>query len=503
MPSERTVLPAHKFSASTGAALLLLASVTFLVHGYHPFADDAGLYIGNVEKMLHPELFPTGMGLSLNATHVEVFYPLVAGCARLLHGNLAATLLCLYLGTVAMFASACWYLAGRFAPSRFSRWMATGLACALYSLPVAGTSIRIMEPYLGARSFVLPLALFAIGLTLARRWVLLGLTLAASAMLHPEVSIYTGSFVLVLAMLDHGRHRAAVAMVGVAVALAALLYAASLHISETAAYRISLQSRTYVFLGDWQWYELLGLVAPLALLAAAVARLRRGSPAWLLAATSLLTGASSLVCSALFVRPGSPGLLARLMMLRMFLPIYAVGVLLLGGWLAAQCDRLRKGGPWIGAAGLCAVACGMFFVQKADFGHSNHLELPGMPPRNPYEQAFLWIRSNTPPSAIFAADPMLVFAPGEDEQNFRAIAQRSVLSDYKDEGLVFIFPKSPDRWLAEMNAQIGIAAMPDAQRLAHVKPFGASWILLAASANTALPCPFRNEVVQVCRLAEQ
>ena len=44
----------------TLAILLLLTAGTLLVHGYHPYAEDAEIYLPGVEKILHPGLFPAG-----------------------------------------------------------------------------------------------------------------------------------------------------------------------------------------------------------------------------------------------------------------------------------------------------------------------------------------------------------------------------------------------------------------------------------------------------------
>jgi hypothetical protein len=239
---------------------------------------------------------------------------------------------------------------------------------------------------------------------------------------------------------------------------------------------------------------------PLCLSAVAAFWLRLSNVAGRLCVACVLAGTTSLVCSTLFVHPAGPGLLARLQMLRMFQLIYIVGVLLLGCGIGAF--LVNKGRRWrsIGIGGLATLATAMFFIETAAFGHSNHLELPGLKPRNAYEQAFLWIRDNTPRTAVFAADPMLVFAPGEDEQNLRAMAERSILADYKDEGLALIFPKNSGDWYKQFAAQTGIANMSDAARVARLVPLGASWMLLPASAKTAMPCPYRNDALLVCRL---
>src|SRR5882757_8038873 len=190
--------------------LLAISALTFLVHGYHPFADDAGLYVAGVEKLLDPTLFPVGMRFILSETRIEFFYPLVTGMTKLFGGSLESALLFLYLLTLIAFIYGAWYVSGLISDCRFCRWTAVCLAGCLFTLPVAGTSINIMEPYLGPRAFVAVLSLFA-----------LGLTLLASATMHPELTIFTGSFVLVLSLLERHKGRWALYACALAVAIAA------------------------------------------------------------------------------------------------------------------------------------------------------------------------------------------------------------------------------------------------------------------------------------------
>jgi uncharacterized membrane protein YecN with MAPEG domain len=419
---------------------------------------------------------------------------------KLLGGSLESALLLLHLLVLIGFIYGAWYVSGLITECRFCRWTAVCLAGCLFTLPVAGTSINIMEPYLGPRAFVAVLSFFAVGLTLEGRWLWLGLLLVASVTMHPELTIYTGSFVLVLALLERGKMRWALYACAFAVLIATVLHAFTVHAAASAAYEAAQQSRSYIFLSEWHWYELLGVLLPLCLLSAAAYRLRLSNVAGRLCAACALAGTTSLVCSALFVHLAGPGLLARLQMLRMFQLIYMVGVLLLGCGVGKL--FVNKGAAWrsIEIGALAALAAGMFFIQTAAFGHSNHLELPGIRPRNAYEQAFLWIRGNTPRTAVIAADPMLVFAPGEDEQNLRAMAERSILADYKDEGLALIFPEDTSNWYEQFEAQREIASMTDAQRIARFIPLGASWMVLPAGAHTDMPCPYRNSAVLVCRL---
>src|SRR5262249_46526039 len=121
---------------------------------------------------------------------------------------------------------------------------------------------------------------------------------------------------------------------------------------------------------------------------------------------------------------GSPALvrLTPMQPMRFLHLIYIFMTLIAGCFLGKyllQCSTLR----W--AIFLVVINIGMYIPQRALFNASAHLELPGMPPSNPWLQSFAWIRSNTPIDAYFAMDPHYLSAPGEDYHSFRALAERS------------------------------------------------------------------------------
>jgi hypothetical protein len=176
--------------------------------------------------------------------------------------------------------------------------------------------------------------------------------------------------------------------------------------------------------------------------------------------------------------------------------MYALGIVLCGGVLAALWSRSR-----ITAISLVVVLfAGMFAAQRLSWTGSNPIEWPGASPANPYQQAFLWIGDHTPRNAVFAFDPRLVYLPEEDEQGFRAIAERDHLADDKDAGIVAVIPRLADRWALQRNAELNINRMTDSERVATLTPLGATWLLLPPNAATELPCPWRNTVVVVCRI---
>ncbi len=81
-----------------------------------------------------------------------------------------------------------------------SCWGAVLLSATCFTLPVAGTSLSIMDPYATARSFSTPLSLFAVAAVLDENWVGSSLWLSLTALLHPLMAGYTAIIMLTLAL---------------------------------------------------------------------------------------------------------------------------------------------------------------------------------------------------------------------------------------------------------------------------------------------------------------
>jgi hypothetical protein len=200
----------------------------------------------------------------------------------------------------------------------------------------------------------------------------------------------------------------------------------------------------------------------------------------------------------------------RLQFLRSFDTIYAIGVILLGGFLVSLSSS-RSSDPssspfsspriWIAGTFFTMALAAMYFADRQPYPASAHIEWPGRRPENLWEQAFLWIRANTPQNAVFAADASALDTPGEDAQGFRALSERSTLNDNKDEGIATVFPaETAAVWSTRRDAELGLNHASDRQRLDRLRPFGVSWILLTPHAQTSFDCPWRNAAVAVCRL---
>jgi len=482
------------------------------VHGYHPYAEDGGLYMAGVKKLLDPTVYPHGSEFVMGHLRFSVFAPLVAGLARLLHLSVERMMLVLHVASVWLTLFAAWLLAGRCYASREARSGAVGLLAVWITLPIAGTSLMLMDPYVTARSFSTPLALLALvglldwmGRSRRGLW-LCGGALVAAAAVHPLMAAYATGCVLMLGCQLSARRAVrvggSVGLCLLAIGLAGALQAFAP--TESAAYVRVAMTRAYWFVWSWQWYEWLGLLAPLAILGW-VMRLRNHPARRGLARMAMAVGGTAIVVAAVFARAGNAThLVARLQPLRVFQMVYVVMILVLGAWAGERLLRTSLM-RW----GIAAVVLGaaMFAGERATFPYSAHLELPlllkGTLPRDHWVQAFLWIREHTPKDAMFALDAHYITEPGEDAQGFRAIAERSVLPDYsKDGGEAAITPALAEAWAAGQAAQTGLEDASDAQRMLLLRPMGVGWVVLRGTSATGFDCMYRNETVKVCRLPQ-
>lgn len=485
-------------------ATTALTAAALLVHGYHPYGEDGGVYAAGIKKLLHPELFPYWTDFVTEHLRFSLFAPLIACLVRLSHLGLDLVLFLVYLASLWLTLRGGWAVLARSTGSVRACFGGVALLASWYTLPVAGTSLMLADPYLTARSLTAPLVLFALAWAWdwqhrRRHGALAVAALLAAALLHPLMAGYgaVSAALLLAAGSDDRRIR----RWGPLVLLAAgLLLAAVLQLRAQAESADSLRiasTRYYWFPFRWQWYEQLGLVAPLALLAALGKRTATASA--VLARTATLLGLLAIAVAIPFCRASLLAYpVARLQPLRCYVVVYQLMTLLLGAWLA---ERLlpRHRVPW--ALLLLGCAALMGFVQRSTYPASLHLELPGRAPQNRYLQAFLWIRQNTPRDALFALDARYITANGEDAQSFRPIAERSALADYsKDGGEASITPGLTERWIAGQAAQTGLDTISDAERLRRLRPLGVTWVVLRASAATAWTCPFRNRAVAVCCL---
>jgi hypothetical protein len=504
-----------------------LTFLAFLVNGYHPYAEDGGIYLPEIKRLLDPGLYPRGAEFVVGHLQYSLFAPMMAGLIRESRLSVEMALLLAHLATFWMTLFAAWLLAARCYRSREARGGAVALLAVWITLPIAGTSLMLMDPYVTARSFSTPCALLALVGALEfllprfaidderprERWWGLGLccaALAGAATMHPLMAAYAlGSVLLLGAAMSSSRW---VRMWGTAgLGLTGIAMAAGLQLSApptSEIYRRIVLTRDYWFLSQWHWYEWIGLIAPLMILSAVAMGMRReGDDARVgLARMAVAAGLTATAVAMLFARTEmSAYLVAMVQPLRIFQLVYVVMILVLGAWLGERVLQ-RRPVRWIAAFSLLAAV--MMTAERRTFPASKHFELPNAlawlattGSRNQFEQAFVWISRNTPRDAFFALDAQYISERGEDAQGFRAIAERSVLPDFsKDGGVVANKPELATAWLQGEVAQAEVNAELDAERVAALRPLGVTWVVLKRAATTGFVCEYANEAVKVCRL---
>lgn len=496
---------------STPFIFALLTTATVLIHGYHPYAEDAGIYVAGIELGLNSQLFPYGRDFVTAHTSWSIFAPFLAATARATRLPLPYVLFGVQVASTWMLLFSCWQIARRCFRRPSESWASVLLVACCLTLPVAGTSLFMMDPYVTGRSFSTPCILLAISGCLERRWAQTLIPLGIAALFHPLMAIYAGGFLLMLMAAQRSRWIWAAVLCFIGVAAGAALQISQRGVEETPAYIAAALTRTYFYLSEWQWYEIVGILAPPAMMVAyAVWRNRRPMPPHVRSRVALcwamvLFGGTAILVSLLFSHPLSHShLVARLQPLRAFHIIYLVFFLLLGG-LMGQYWLNKFVWRWFALFG--AVAAIMFLAQRAIYPASPHIEAPwtrdgnGSRSSNPWTEAFLWVRANTPVDAVFALDANYITGPGEDAQGFRAEAERSSLADYsKDGGASAIFPQLAPAWMAQHTADNRLSSATDQQRVERLAPFGVTWIILRKSAQTGFDCPYANAEIRACRL---
>src|ERR1700744_1537930 len=78
-PRPRRLVARPWSPARWSVTFAALALATILVHGYHPLAEDGGLYAAGVELTLNRSLFPHHSDFVSEHLHYSIFAPAVAG----------------------------------------------------------------------------------------------------------------------------------------------------------------------------------------------------------------------------------------------------------------------------------------------------------------------------------------------------------------------------------------------------------------------------------------
>lgn len=473
--------------------LLLLSAAAIAVHGYHPFVEDAEIYVPGIRKLLHPKLYPFNDGFFASHAQLTFFPNLIAWSVRISHFSLEWVLLAWHFACIYALLVACWKLGKLCFGSTRAAWSASTLVAGLLTIPVAGTALYIMDQYVNPRSLSIVAAAWVVLTVMQKKYAQAGLWCTFAVLVHPLMAVFTLIFGgLLLWKQQPSRWQ---------IATFCSAFPLGMFPPVTDTYRRALESHPYFFLLRWHWYEWLGAVAPIGILwwYTQIAHRRRLARLQRLCSTGV-SFAVLFLAAGLVVTSPSPFLMrfAELQPMRGLLLIYVLLFATTGGFIS---ETLLRGSVWRWLVLFIPLSAGMFYAQRQLFPATPHLEWPGRASSNSWVQAFRWIRDNTPVNAYFVLNPQHMRLAGEDEQGFRAIAERSRLADdVKDSGVVTMFPGIASVWLQQTHSERLWQSFQLQDFESLNQQYGVDWAVVEQPGVPGLVCPYRNRAVLVCQI---
>jgi hypothetical protein len=486
--------------------LLSLSALGFLVMGYHPGAEDDGIYLTAVKAQLNPALFSHDAAFFQLQMRTSVFDTWMAYFVRGSGMSLAWAELLWQAISIFLILWASWRIVCQLFEEAPARWAGVAMVAAMFTLPVSGTALYILDQHLHPRGIATALILWSVErILVGKRWQALPL-LVVGFLLHPLMGAlgiafcFTLSFTLFEPLHAQIRVLRERRIEQVAAPVAALIPLGWIFDPPSQTWLDLLHQRHLYLLYQWEWYEWLGAIGPLVLFAltAWFARRRGETKLSRFAAAIFIYGAVIQIFSMVILSPLAPVGLSTLEPMRYLHLVYIFLALVGGAYLGKY---LLKDRAWRWALLLLAANGGMFIAQRELFAETTAIELPSSQPGNPWLQSFDWIRHNTPEDAYFVLDPYYMASPGEDYHSFRALAERSQLADAnKDTAVVTKQAELAPVWKKQVDAQAGWAhfQLADFERLKA--QFGVNWALVADPATAGLDCQWHNGTLAVCRI---
>lgn len=488
--------------------ILFFTALGFLVMGYHPGLEDDGLYLSAVKADLNPALYPYNAKFFKLQMEATIFPASMAHFVCWTHLPLAWAELLWQLAALFLILWAVKKIANRLFTDEAARWGGVAMVAAMFTLPVTGTALYMVDQHLHPRGLATAMILLAVWRILdGKRWQV-ALLLAVAFLFHPLMAAMGISFCIILAVVlmdfdpwrfdfrrfDFGRLR------GWRNSAAALMPLGWVFDAANPSWRKALATRSYYDLYRWNWYEWLGALAPLLLFWVLwrVASRRGETRLARFALAVFVYGVFHQVLAMTILWPASLVRLTTLQPMRFLHLLYFLFALTAGCLLG---KLVLKQSVWRWAAFLLIANGSMLVAQRAEFAASQHLELPGRETVNPWLQTFAWIRANTPVDAYFALDPYYLEAPGEDYHGFLALAERSQLADaVKDASVVTTVPELGPDWESQVAATEGWRnfKLADFERLKA--KFGVDWVVVNYPQPAGLDCRWQNNLLAVCRI---
>jgi hypothetical protein len=487
-------------------APLFFGVLGFVTIGYHPGAEDDGVYLAAVKSDVNPSLYPYDQVFfkaQLDATVFDKWLAFFVKVTGLSVQSSAFLWQCLAVFLIIFSASRILRILFDDVPAQLG---GMALLATMFALPVTGTALYIVDQYLHPRTLATVLVLFAVSRILsARVWQAVPLVIAAIA-LHPLMGAFGASFCCILSVQVALPKRATAnvildnAEVETAFPAFLLLPGGWVFTQQSQEWVALLKTRHWSQLYQWTWYEWLGVIAPMVLyiIIARVATKNGQTKLGQLATALAIYTVFQQLLAMVILSPIAPSTLATLEPMR-YLHLDYVFLMLIGGAYIGRYLLKTNVVRW--ASFLVLTSGGMFLSQRQLFAGTEHIEFPRSQPANAWVQAFDWIKDNVPQDAHFALDPGYMALPGEDYHSFRALAERSALADaIKDPSVVTKVPQLYGEWEREIQAQQGWQnfTVNDFKRLNS--EFGVNWVLVANTRSSGLRCPWHNDTVSVCAI---
>ena len=477
--------------------MLLLTCAAFAIHGYHLGIEDEAIYLPAVKKLLNPSLYPHDAEFFMGQARNTVLPFLVASSVRLTHVPLDWAVFVWQFVALFLMLLGCYRIARCCFPDPLDQWGAVALVTALLTLPVAGTSLYIADQHLHPRTLSAAAILLSIVAALDRRIATAVVWSVVAFVIHPLMAVFGMSLVpLIWLPLERWIPRA--------------LEAVPIPIlgRPTAGWREAIETRGYYFLLRWEWYEWLGIFAPVAIVWWMGRIAQRFHSRNLVVLTNRLVVFTVLWFAAglIITVPRPLEFLVPLQPMRYLHLVYTLMTVFAGGLLAHYVLRDRA---WRWTLLLLPISAGMFLAQRNLFPTSRHIDWPGAPPKNKWVEAFMWVRRNTPQDALFALDPNYMSLPGEENYGFRALAERSQVADRsKDAAVVTLSPELGPAWQRQVHAISGFRNFnaDDFRRLRQ--RLGVSLVILdqpkaSSLTDAGFPCPYNNGLLSICYIPVQ
>jgi len=429
----RSLRPAVLWTAGALAFFLL---ATANAGGYRYGTSDQAFYIPAIRKAMDASLFPRDASL-LDAQGRVIFWDgLVAGTSAATGLPLPWAFFLLYTaGVVALYAGG--VLAGRAAGLGRCGTVAL-LAMLTLRHRIAKTGVNTLEGYLHPRMLAFALGVLALAAFMRRKPAWAAVALAAAAVLHPTTAVWFAMLIGAAAIVAWPRWRIALVIAALAGAAASIWAIAAGPLAPRAVvmdapWLAAIASKDYLFPTGWPAYAWLFNLAPAAIAAVALARVR-GLSAEL---RGLLWGALALTAFFLVTLPFVAmryALAVQLQIPRVFWLVELMALIVIARAIAsvqgATIGRWRKGKMSVGWA-LAAVLVAGSAVRGASvlFGEKDGRLISIGLPAGDWTAAMAWL-GGQPADVHVLADPGHAWRYGS---SVRVAAERDVFhEDVKD-----------------------------------------------------------------------